>query len=61
MADGFMRSPEAVFDVKAYQDALPHWAEAFPVEANIIMPAATEAATIAGLARFFIFWLKPRY
>ncbi|WP_344854191.1 hypothetical protein [Aminobacter aminovorans] len=51
-----MRSPEAVFEVNAYQEALPHWAEAVPVKA-IIMPAAMVAAAIAGLARFFIFWL----
>ena len=28
MAFGFMRSPEAVFEFSAYQDALPHWAKA---------------------------------
>jgi hypothetical protein len=43
--DGFMRSPEAVFEVSAYQDAPPHWR----AWAGIAAPAASmaNAATAA--------------
>lgn len=37
MAAGFMRSPEAVFEVSAYQDAPPHWAFAWNGVASIIV------------------------
>lgn len=43
MADGFMRSPEAVFEVSAYQDAPPHWANAMPEERESM---ANEAAAM---------------
>src|SRR5690606_37343380 len=32
IAAGFMRSPEAVLEVSAYQEALPHWAKAGPAQ-----------------------------
>ena len=46
MAAGFMGSPDAVFEVRAYQDALPHCAFA-GVAAASISPAAVVAVVAA--------------
>src|SRR5690606_13047381 len=47
MPDGFMRSPEAVFDVSAYHEARPHWAEASNVEtASSKVPAAQATSAV---------------
>jgi hypothetical protein len=42
-AFGLARSPDAVLDVKAYQEALPHWAAAFPW--SVVIETATTVAT----------------
>src|SRR5690554_4613249 len=46
MAAGFMRSPDAVFEVRAYQEALPHCAEAGCATVST-RPAAMVAAPAA--------------
>ena len=63
IAEGFMRSPDAVFECSAYQEARPHWpaaAVAEVAEAPTIRPAAIVTATSAVWFRFFIFrgWLR---
>ena len=49
-AAGFMRSPEAVLEVSAYQDARPHWADAAPADKERATPARIASAK----ARFCI-------
>jgi len=50
MAAGFIRSPEAVLDVRAYQEALPHPAAAAGA-ANKAMKAAAQAAVKGAFMR----------
>src|SRR4029079_4552079 len=54
IADGFMRSPEAVRECSAYQEARPHCAAAGETEAPTIRPAAIVTATSAVWLFFFI-------
>ena len=55
-AAGFMRSPEAVLECRAYQEARPHSAAAEEaVEAPAVRPAAIVTATSAVRLVFFIF------
>ncbi|WP_245428470.1 hypothetical protein [Kumtagia ephedrae] len=44
MADGFIRSPEAVLEVSAYQEARPHWADAVALKDTRVAPAANSIA-----------------
>src|SRR6185295_8475961 len=50
-ADGFMRSPEAVRECRAYQEARPHWADAATVE----RPSESVAASARPEAASFLF------
>src|SRR6187431_2659439 len=47
IADGFMRSPDAVLECRAYHEARPHWLAAVAEEAPTIRPAAIVTATSA--------------
>jgi hypothetical protein len=44
MAEGFIRSPDAVLDPRAYQDAFPHWTAAWLGVAPTRRVAAKEEA-----------------
>jgi hypothetical protein len=44
-----MRSPEAVWEESAYQDAPPHWADAWTVDAATIRTPVIAAAMVAVL------------
>src|SRR5580765_8285036 len=58
IADGFMRSPLAVLECSAYQEARPHWPAAEEAVAPTIRPAAIVTATSA--VWFFLFtWEAP--
>src|SRR5262245_62911896 len=56
-APGFMRSPEAVLEFRAYQDARPHWAEAGEIDAARV--SAEASATPAAAAAVFVILFEP--
>src|SRR5690606_14705172 len=57
-AEGFMRSPEAVLEFSAYQEARPHWARAGDTEVATIRPAMAVAAKKAVRLVFFMRWVR---